>query len=89
MANELKTPEQLEKVNALLDTVIGKLGLKNDAALSRALGVAPPVISKTRAGVLSLSVMMMVRIHDAAGVALSDMRAALGVPPLVPAHGAM
>ncbi len=34
--------------NNLLDTLIEKLHLKNDAALSRALEVAPPVISKIR-----------------------------------------
>ena len=32
----------------LLDAIIVKLHLKNDAALSRALEVAPPVISKIR-----------------------------------------
>ena len=32
--------------NRLLDTLIENLRLKNDAALSRALEVAPPVISK-------------------------------------------
>ena len=31
--------------NHLLDSLIEKLNLKNDAALSRALEVAPPVIS--------------------------------------------
>ena len=34
--------------NRLLDTLIRHLNLKNDAALSRALEVAPPVISKIR-----------------------------------------
>ncbi|MCE2832276.1 MAG: hypothetical protein LW709_09535 [Oxalobacteraceae bacterium] len=34
--------------NNLLDSLIEKLHLKNDAALSRALEVAPPVISKIR-----------------------------------------
>ena len=34
--------------NNLLDALIEKLNLKNDAALSRALEVAPPVISKIR-----------------------------------------
>ena len=32
--------------NRLLDTLLEKMHLKNDAALSRALEVAPPVISK-------------------------------------------
>ncbi len=34
--------------NAVLDEVTKQLGLKNDAALARALEVAPPVISKIR-----------------------------------------
>lgn len=34
--------------NALLDALMEKLRLKNDAALCRLLEVAPPVISKIR-----------------------------------------
>jgi hypothetical protein len=33
--------------NRVLDAIIEKLQLKNDAALSRALEVAPPVISRS------------------------------------------
>ncbi|MES2077022.1 MAG: hypothetical protein V4462_15530, partial [Pseudomonadota bacterium] len=40
--------------NRVLDAIIEKLQLKNDAALSRALEVAPPVISKIRHNTLPI-----------------------------------
>jgi hypothetical protein len=50
MANltQLESDEIDYDPNNLLDTLIKHLHLKNDAALSRALEVAPPVISKIR-----------------------------------------
>ena len=50
MANltQLESDEIDYDPNNLLDTLIKQLHLKNDAALSRALEVAPPVISKIR-----------------------------------------
>jgi plasmid maintenance system antidote protein VapI len=47
----------------LLDQIISANGLKNDAALSRALAVNPPVISKLRSGALPLGDSMIVKIH--------------------------
>lgn len=73
------TPELLDRINHLFDVVIDKLHLKNDAALSRALGVAPPVVCKTRKGVLPFSALMMVRVFDAADIGINDIRAMLGV----------
>lgn len=48
--------------NKLLDEVKSQCGLKNDAALSRALEVAPPVISKIRHGTLDIGATMIVKI---------------------------
>lgn len=58
MTNKAKNPtiqpeedrleDRIYDPNRLLDTLIVHLNLKNDAALSRALEVAPPVISKIR-----------------------------------------
>ena len=42
----------LRNCNNVFDTVIKRFELKNDAALARQLGVAPPVISKCRKGTL-------------------------------------
>ena len=50
-------PEKYDP-NNLLTGMIKILKLKNDAALSRALEVAPPVISKIRHGRLELREMM-------------------------------
>ena len=48
--------------NHLLDALIEKLHLKNDAALSRALEVAPPVISKIRHRRLPVGASLLIRI---------------------------
>lgn len=60
------TAEQLRAAcsGKLLDALLGEQGLKNDAALSRFLDVAPPVISKLRHGRFSVSGDMMIRIHE-------------------------
>jgi DNA-binding Xre family transcriptional regulator len=60
--------------NKLLDALIGKLQLKNDAALSRALEIAPPVISKIRHGRLPVGASLVIRICDLLDVKPSDVR---------------
>ncbi len=62
----------------LLDEILGALGLKNDAALSRALEVAPPVISKTRHGRLAVGDSLVIRIHEITGWAVSEIKHRLG-----------
>lgn len=63
--------------NALLDKVTAQLQLKNDAALSRTLEVAPPVISKIRHNCLPLGASLMIRIHELTDMPIRDMRAVL------------
>lgn len=60
--------------NGLLDEVAILLGTKNDAALSRALGVAPPVLSKIRHGRLNFGPSLMVKCHETAGNSFPTMR---------------
>jgi plasmid maintenance system antidote protein VapI len=62
----------------LLDTLIERLRLKNDAALSRALEVAPPIISKIRHRVLPISASMLIRMHEASGLSIADLRMLMG-----------
>jgi hypothetical protein len=62
----------------LLDHLIGKLRLKNDAALSRALEVAPPVISKIRTGKLPVGASMLIRMHEVSELSIRDLRFLLG-----------
>ncbi len=50
--------------NHLLDTLRERMKLKNDAALSRALEVAPPVISKIRHRTLPVGASLLIRMHE-------------------------
>lgn len=63
--------------NRLLDRVMASQNLKNDAALSRALGVAPPVVSKLRNGVLPVGPSLVLKIHERFGMAVKEIRAVL------------
>lgn len=55
-----------------------KLSLKNDAALSRALEVAPPVISKIRHRKLSVGASMLIRMHEISDLSIKDLRILMG-----------
>jgi hypothetical protein len=67
--------------NRLLDLIIEKMQLKNDAALARAFGVTPAVISKTRSFVVPFGPTMMLRAHDLAGLTLDEIRRHLNMAP--------
>jgi hypothetical protein len=62
----------------LLDTLAERLGAKNDAALSRALEVAPPVLSKIRHGRLPVGATILLRMHEASGIAIRELRDLMG-----------
>lgn len=62
----------------LLDALIDHLRLKNDAALSRALEVAPPVISKIRHRRLPVGAALLIRMHEVSDLTISDLRYLLG-----------
>lgn len=64
--------------NQLLDTLIGKLSLKNDAQLSRALEVAPPVISKVRHHRLPVGASLLIRMHELSGIDIRELRELMG-----------
>lgn len=61
--------------NNLLDAIIQKLNLKNDAALSRALEVAPPVISKIRHRTLPIGATILLRMHEVSDFSIRELRA--------------
>jgi hypothetical protein len=62
----------------LLDALIEKLHLKNDAALSRALEVAPPVISKIRHRRLPVGASLLIRMHEVSDLSIRDLRILMG-----------
>jgi hypothetical protein len=64
--------------NHLLDSLIEKLKLKNDAALSRALEVAPPVISKIRHRRLPVGASLLIRMHEVSGMSIQELRVLMG-----------
>lgn len=68
----------IKATNDLLDEAIRTQRLKNDAALSRALEVAPPVISKLRKGKLKLGAENLIRLHELTGWAIRTMKVSLG-----------
>ena len=64
--------------NNLLDTLIDKLHLKNDAALSRVLEVAPPVISKIRHRRLPVGASLLIRMHEVSDLSIRELRTLMG-----------
>ncbi|OGB26772.1 MAG: hypothetical protein A3I66_21710 [Burkholderiales bacterium RIFCSPLOWO2_02_FULL_57_36] len=62
----------------LLASIIGKLNLKNDAALSRALEVAPPVISKIRHRRLPVGASLLIRMHEVTDLSIQELRVLMG-----------
>ncbi|WP_038486949.1 hypothetical protein [Collimonas arenae] len=62
----------------LLDTLIAKLKLKTDTALSQALGVAPPVISNIRHRRLSVGATLLISMHEVTGLSIGELRTLMG-----------
>ncbi|MFT5644221.1 MAG: hypothetical protein ACI83P_001775 [Janthinobacterium sp.] len=60
--------------NRVLDAIIEKLQLKNDAALSRVLEVAPPVISKIRHNTLPIGATILIRMHEVSDLSIRELR---------------
>jgi plasmid maintenance system antidote protein VapI len=62
----------------LLDSLIERLTLKNDAALARALEVAPPLISKLRHNNLPVGGAILIRMHEVSGLSIRQLRMLMG-----------
>lgn len=58
----------------LLDELIRRNELKNDAALCRILQITPSVLSKIRHGRARLSGDVMIRMHEAFEIPISELR---------------
>ncbi len=76
---EMSADEQFNyDPNNLLESLIEKLNLKNDAALSRALEVAPPLISKIRHRRLPVGASLLIRMHEVSDLSIKDLRLLMG-----------
>jgi plasmid maintenance system antidote protein VapI len=73
----------------LFDTIKNDFGIKNDAALARQLGVAPPQVSKVRGGILPCTDSMILRIHEVYGLPVAKIRARLSESAQAEAAGAV
>jgi plasmid maintenance system antidote protein VapI len=78
MASEELVTQESYDPNNLLDILIERLHLKNDAALSRALEVAPPVISKIRHRRLPVGASMLIRMHEVSSLSVRELRDLMG-----------
>lgn len=76
--NEEELSQRQYDPNQLLDALIRKLALKNDAALARALEVAPPVISKIRHHRLPVGASLLIRMHEVSGMSIYELREEMG-----------
>ena len=72
----------------LLDALLDRLKLKNDAVLARALGTSLPVLSKIRHRQLPIGPAMLLRMHEKSGLSVQALRQLMEVrqepPPLPP-----
>jgi hypothetical protein len=64
--------------NRLLDFLIERLKLKNDAALARTLSIMPPMISKVRSRRAAVSPALLVVMHEASGITIEELREQMG-----------
>ena len=69
----------------LLDAVLRRMGLHNDASLARALEVSAPCLSKVRRGRVGVSAELLLRIHEIGGLPLAELRALLADAAPAPA----
>lgn len=60
--------------NHFLNQLLAHMHLKNDAALSRKMDVAPPVLSKIRHNRLAVTPGVLIKAHDASGLSINQLR---------------
>lgn len=72
-----RNEEMARKQDALLCAAMSENGIKNYAALSRAIGVSTPAISKYVNGDLPIGDSMILHLHEKLGVPVARIRAAL------------
>lgn len=78
MRNYDPTPGPDFDPNRMLDAMINRLKLKNDAALCRLLGISPPMLSKIRHGRLPVGASILIRLHEETGLHVRELRDMMG-----------
>ncbi|CAM3239203.1 Uncharacterised protein [Janthinobacterium lividum] len=77
-AARMDTRASRHGATALLDWLLAYMGLRNDACLARELGVPPFTIGKLRSGHAEIDADMLIRMHEASGLAIGELRAGMG-----------
>lgn len=67
-------PQTTQGANLLLGKLFSLGGLMDDAALSRKLEVAPPVLSKIRHGRLPIGATLVLRAHEEFDLTVRDIK---------------
>lgn len=65
---------------ALFEHVLDYTHTRSDAQLAKMLGVAPPAICKIRHKKVRMTADMLIRLHDATGKSLDELRGIAGIP---------
>ncbi len=61
-----------------LNRLLGKMQLKNDAALARELEVTPAVVSRIRNKRAPISANLLLMIHDSTEIGIAELRRMMG-----------
>ncbi len=61
----------------ILDVLKEKYDLKNDAAIAKALEIAPPIVSRIRNAKSNVSAEIILKIHETFGMPVADIKALL------------
>lgn len=69
----------MNNANTLIDALVSRLKLKNDAHLCRELRVAPPVVSKMRHSTLPVGSTFLLKAHKASGIPVLELEALAGI----------
>jgi len=64
----------MKNENMLLDLAAEILKAKNDATLCRALELSPPVVSKIRHNRLPVGAGLVIKLHEATGMAVREIK---------------
>lgn len=64
--------------NRLLNVVMQRLHLKNDAALSKTLEVSPATVSKIRHMKLRIGGSLLIKMHEITDLSIKELRGLMG-----------
>ena len=75
---QLITTEKTYNPNHLIDEVMARLELKNDAGFAKALKVEAPIIEKVRSSSLPLGGYLLMRLRELTGMSVTDLQDLMG-----------